>query len=227
MIKQNRFVNWFKKLTKRKKIYFFLWIFIPLFIVILVASLLGTTLSNYYKNFSLDVNKITYTSSNFNQVFDENTKTNQYTLNLVSLENILANNSIKRDFKEGRNPNDWSSYLKSNDLMIYLELGNGNSSDYEYIQLINQTTSMSISTNTIGSYNTSSVNENNGDGNNINNLLGSNSLPSYYNYEYTSLNSSFLFGQYNNFSSITLIISQIQQPHNQFPDIQVKLNNLP
>lgn len=219
MKQPNKFIQWYKNLTKKKKIAFFLWIFVPLFIVILVASLLGTTLSNYYKDFSLDKNKTSAPISKaFNDVFSENKTTKQYSLNYSEIANLLVANAINRDFSQGKNPSDWTTYLEDNDFIIYLQLVTY-SSVQENIQLIYKTSQMNTSSNAMGIYNSASATENKSEGNKLNN---NSNLPEAYNYEYISLSQQFLFDEANDFS-MTLMITQIQQPNHQYPDMEIDL----
>lgn len=212
MKQPNKFIQWYKNLTKKKKIVFFLWIFIPLFIVILVASLLGTTLSNYYKDFSLDKNKTsTAISKQFNDIFTENKETKQYSLNFNEIANLLAENSVSRDFSQGKSPSDWTTYLQDNDFIIYLQL---TTDDFvqENIQLIYKTNQMNTTSNSYGIYNSAS------EGNKLNSISNMPEL----NYEYVSLNQNFLFDEGNDLS-MTLMITQIQQTNHQYPNMEVNL----
>ena len=222
---QNKFASWYKNLSTKKKIYFFMWIFIPLFIVILVSSLLGTTMNEYHKVFNKKVNTIVYQKQDFNNLFikKEINHIDQYELNYLNLASALVNYIHMKNFPSGSCINDWLPYLYHNNFVIYLELSNVYENSI-YIQLINKNLKSKLAFNQYGQYdaNYSDLSTNkafNGNTNGNENKV--------FNYGYISL-STYLFNQYqaNQGWSYTLVLSQIQQPRHQYPDLDINLNNV-
>ena len=223
--KQNWFLKWYQSLTKKKKIYFFLWIFLPLFIVILVASLLGTTMNQYHQVFNKKNNTIYYENQNFNNLFESKEVNNsiQYQLNYSNVASSLVQYVNKKNFPSGKNVQDWLPYLYHNNFVIYLELSNLYENDI-YIQLINKNNKPDLKFNQYGQYdnNYSNLSKNkafNGNTNGNENQI--------FNYAYISLSKN-LFMQYEPSQgwSYTLVLSQLQQLRNQYPDLDINLNNV-
>lgn len=221
-----KFTSWYKNLSIKKKVFFYLWIIIPSFIVLLVACLCGTSVSAYKKDFSATNNQVTTISTNFDQVFTYNKKTNDYSLNNQGIANVLASVAIKKAYPSGHNASVWLPYLKNNDYMLYLNVTNPYTIGINnaYIQLINLLPQANVATNELGQYDTNYVAESNKD--KYFNGNSNEGLPTYYNDAYLSLNQS-LFTNNGSGWSYTLVLTQLQLLRHQYPDVDINLTNVP
>ena len=222
----NKFVSWYHQLPTKKKVLFYLWIFIPLFIVLLVACLCGTTVSNYKQQFSATNNQVTTISANFNQVFSFNKKSDDYSLNNQAIATLLASVATKKNYPSGQNANEWLPYLKNNDYMLYLDASNPDTIgiNQAYIQLINILPSAIIASNELGQYDVNYQAESS-----KNKYFNGNSnagLPTIYNDAYLSLNQS-LFTNNGAGWTYSLVITQLQLLRHQYPDVDINLTNIP
>ena len=222
----NKFVSWYHQLSTKKKVFFYLWIFIPLFIVLLVACLCGTTVTSYKKDFSATNNQVTTINANFDQVFSFNKQTDDYNLNNQGIANLLAQVAIKKDYPSGQDANSWLPYLKNNDYMLYLDASDPYSIgvNQAYIQLINLLPSAKVAVNELGQYDVNYVAESSKD--KYFNGNSNEGLPSFYNDAYLSLNQS-LFTNNGTGWTYTLVLTQLQLLRNQYPDVDITLTNVP
>ena len=222
----NKFVSWYHQLSTKKKVFFYLWIFIPLFIVLLVACLCGTTVTSYKKDFSATNNQVTTINANFDQVFSFNKQTDDYNLNNQGIANLLAQVAIKKDYPSGQDANSWLPYLKNNDYVLYLDASDPYSIgvNQAYIQLINLLPSAKVAVNELGQYDVNYVAESSKD--KYFNGNSNEGLPSFYNDAYLSLNQS-LFTNNGTGWTYTLVLTQLQLLRNQYPDVDITLTNVP
>ena len=221
-----KFTTWYKNLSTKKKVIFYLWIIIPLFIVLLVACLCGTTVTAYKKDFSATNNQVTTISANFDKVFTYNKKNDDYTLNNQGIASLLASVATKKEYPSGQDQSAWLPYLENNDYMLYLNASNPNAlgSNEAYIQLINLLPQAKIASNELGQYDANYVAESN-----KNKYFNGNSnegLPSFYNDAYLSLNQS-VFTNNSTGWTYTLVLTQLQLVRHQYPDVDITLTNVP
>ena len=222
----NKLSTWYKNLSTKKKIVFYLWIIIPIFIVLLVSCLCGTTVTSYKKDFSATNNQVTVVSANFDQIFTFNKKSDDYSLNNQGIANVLASVATKKAYPSGQDANVWLPYLENNDYMLYLNASNPYTIGVNnaYIQLINLLPQAKLATNELGQYDTNYVAESNKD--KYFNGNSNDGLPSYYNNAYLSLNQS-VFTNNGSGWTYTLVLTQLQLLRHQYPDVDITLTNVP